>query len=326
MKGVRSERVVGLKLEQLEYLVAVADCQAISKAGNSLHTSQQNISRAIKQLEEELGVEIFKRTKKGVVLTEEGETLYEQAVEILQKLRCFGQDSFSQQKVVDSSIKGQLTVVCPTGYYRTVYNVVRTLNQRYPNIIVSIREVNTGKLTNQTIANHEAEIIYTYMDKANIHPEQAFYKNYHVYQLYEETLKIVGAKNSAISDYKTISKKKFAELPIVVNYTDSEEEPKILNILYAHGLSPKMVVKVNSKAYGWGYLKEGMAYGLATSYFLDCCAHLSAQELQIVPLSEKITLVYYLLVRQTEPLSQAAKLYMDIFTELYADTYTLVNE
>lgn len=183
-----------MKLEQLEYLVAVADCQAISKAGNSLHTSQQNISRAIRQLEDELGLEIFKRTKKGVVLTDEGEILYEQAVEILQKLRCFGQDPFSAQKVVDSTIRGQLTIICPTGYYRTVYHVVRTLNQRYPNIVVSIKEINTGKLTNQTIANHEAEIIYTYMDKANLHPEQAFYKNYHVYQLHEETLKIVGAK------------------------------------------------------------------------------------------------------------------------------------
>ena len=314
-----------MKLEQLEYLVAVTDCQAISKAGNKLHTSQQNISRSIRQLEEELGIEIFKRTKKGVVLTEEGEVLYEQALEILQKLRCFGHNAFIQGEQVDPSIKGQLTVVCPTGFDRTVYNVVRTMNQRYPNIEVFIKELNTGTLTNKTIANNEEEIIYTYMDKNNVRPELAFFKNYRVYQLHEETLKIVGAKNSAISGYKTISKKKFAELPIVVNYADSEDDPKILNILYAHGLYPKHLIKVNIKAYGSGYLKDGIACGLTTSYFLDACAHLNAQDLQIVPLNEKITLVYYLLVRQTQPLSQAGRLYMEIFTELYTDSFTIIN-
>ena len=313
-----------MKLEQLEYLVMVADCQTISKAGNKLHTSQQNISRAIRQLEEELGVEIFKRTKRGVVLTEAGKTFYEQAVEILQKLHRFGELS-AQQVPVDSSIKGKLTVVCPTGYYRTVYNVVRTMNQRYPNIVIYIKELNTGLLINQTISRHEEEIIYTYMDKANIHPDQAFFKNYQVLQLYEETLKVVGAKNSAISGYKTISKKKFAELPIVVNVADGEDEPKILNILYAHGLYPKHLLKVNIKDYGCSYLKEGLGYGLTTSYFLDTCAHLNAQELQIVPLSEKITLVYYLLIRQTENLSRAAQLYIEIFQELYDKTYTLIN-
>ncbi len=313
-----------MKLEQLEYLVTVADCQTISRAGNQLHTSQQNISRAIRQLEDELGVEIFKRTKRGVILTEAGETLYEQAVEILQKLHRFGRLSAGQAPV-DASLKGKLTVVCPTGYYRTVYHVVRVMNQRYPNIVIYIKELNTGTLTNQTISHHEEEIIYTYMDKANVHPEQAFFKNYQVYQLHEETLKVVGAKNSAISGYKTISKKKFAGLPIVVNFADSEDEPKILNILYAHGLYPQHLLKVNIKAYACSYLKEGLAYGLTTSYFLDTCAHLNAQELQIVPLSEKITLVYYLLVRQTKSLSPAAQRYVEIFQELYAKTYTLPN-
>ena len=313
-----------MKLEQLEYLVAVAECQAISKAGSRLHTSQQNVSRSIRQLEEELGLEIFKRTKKGVVLTEAGAALYEQAREILQKLHCFGRTSF-QEEVVDASLKGQLTIVCPTGYYRTIYQVVRLMAKRYPNLAIFIKELNTGTLTRKTIAHNEAEIIYTYMDKANIQPEQPFFQNYQVYQLHEETLKVVGAKNSAISGYKTISKKKFSELPIVVNYAESGDEPKILNILYAHGLYPKHLLKTNIKAYSCSYLKEGVAYGLTTSYFLDACAHISAKDLQIVPLSEKITLVYYLLVRKTKPLSQAAQLYMAIFNELYADSCTLLN-
>ena len=43
-----------MRLEQLEYIVAVIESESISLAARKLHTSQQNISRAIRQLEDEL--------------------------------------------------------------------------------------------------------------------------------------------------------------------------------------------------------------------------------------------------------------------------------
>ena len=61
-----------MKLEQLAYVVEVANTQSISKAAANLLISQPGLSASIKQLETELGAELFIRTRKGVELTETG--------------------------------------------------------------------------------------------------------------------------------------------------------------------------------------------------------------------------------------------------------------
>lgn len=65
---------VNFELYRIFYTVAVNG--NISKAAQELYISQPAVSKAIKKLEEELGGNIFYRTKKGVVLTEEGKELY----------------------------------------------------------------------------------------------------------------------------------------------------------------------------------------------------------------------------------------------------------
>ncbi len=61
-----------MKLEQLTYVVEVANAKSISKAADNLLLSQPGLSAAIKQLEAELGTELFIRNRRGVELTETG--------------------------------------------------------------------------------------------------------------------------------------------------------------------------------------------------------------------------------------------------------------
>lgn len=61
-----------MTFQQLSFVVEVANCESINKAAERLYTSQSNVSNSIKALEEELGIQIFLRTKKGVSVTEEG--------------------------------------------------------------------------------------------------------------------------------------------------------------------------------------------------------------------------------------------------------------
>ena len=66
-----------MRLEQLSYVQTVAQCGSMNLASEQLHVSQQAISKAIRQLENELGIAIFVRTNKGVVLTPQGQRLYD---------------------------------------------------------------------------------------------------------------------------------------------------------------------------------------------------------------------------------------------------------
>ncbi|HEX2139622.1 MAG TPA: LysR family transcriptional regulator [Woeseiaceae bacterium] len=62
------ERNFALKLRQLKYVVAIADNGLnMTAAANSLYTSQPGVSKQLKQLEEELGVEIFVRHGKNLI-------------------------------------------------------------------------------------------------------------------------------------------------------------------------------------------------------------------------------------------------------------------
>ncbi len=64
-----------VRFEQLQYVQAVAQCGSMNTASVRLHVSQQAVSKAIRQLENELGVAIFVRTNKGAVLTPQGKAL-----------------------------------------------------------------------------------------------------------------------------------------------------------------------------------------------------------------------------------------------------------
>ena len=61
-----------MRIEQLEYIVKIAQCGSINKAAQDLYLSQSNLSQSIKSLENEVGKKIFKRTSKGVELTKFG--------------------------------------------------------------------------------------------------------------------------------------------------------------------------------------------------------------------------------------------------------------
>lgn len=64
-----------MTLQQLTYLVKVAECGNITEAAEQLYISQPSMSTAISNLEKEMGITAFNRTKKGVTVTRDGEEL-----------------------------------------------------------------------------------------------------------------------------------------------------------------------------------------------------------------------------------------------------------
>src|SRR3954447_6288864 len=75
-----------MELRHLRYFVAVARERSFSRAAQVLHIAQPPLSRQIQQLEEELGVQLINRGTRPAHLTEQGRLLYEQAVQILERM------------------------------------------------------------------------------------------------------------------------------------------------------------------------------------------------------------------------------------------------
>lgn len=75
-----------MKIEQIQYVLAIYETGSISKAAERFYLSRPNISNAVRNLESELGFEIMERGAKGVHFTKEGLLLAQKAVQILKEI------------------------------------------------------------------------------------------------------------------------------------------------------------------------------------------------------------------------------------------------
>jgi len=102
-----------MELQLLRIFKTIADEKNLTKAANSLNYVQSNISTRLKQLEEELDCSLFTRTKKGMILTQQGERLLPYAVELLNR------ESEIKNKMMNSKEVEHLSLGLPDSFVRT---------------------------------------------------------------------------------------------------------------------------------------------------------------------------------------------------------------
>lgn len=75
-----------MTLQQLKYVVTTADTGTVSEAAKRLYIAQPSLTASIKELEHELGITIFHRTNKGVIVSADGEEFLGYAVKSWNRL------------------------------------------------------------------------------------------------------------------------------------------------------------------------------------------------------------------------------------------------
>ena len=126
----------------IRYFLAIAQEENISKAAEKLHMSQPPLSRQLKQLEEELGVELFYRDKSRIFLTEAGYFLKERATEIVELV----DKTEAQMREIYQQGSGNIYI----GTIETVGNSllprwISGFNRFYPDITYHVNNSNTDE-------------------------------------------------------------------------------------------------------------------------------------------------------------------------------------
>ena len=88
-----------MTLTQLKYIIEVAKSSSMNEAARNLFISQPSLSAAVKELEEEAGVEIFKRTNRGVSLTPEGKEFVGYARQVVEQYQLIESKYVSKEQV-----------------------------------------------------------------------------------------------------------------------------------------------------------------------------------------------------------------------------------
>jgi LysR family cys regulon transcriptional activator len=145
-----------MNLQQLRYLNEIVRRGLnISEAAAALYTSQPGISKQVKLLENELGIEIFVRNGKRIVaLTEAGKTILDIARRILHEadnMKQFGQEFQGQDSghLILATTHTQARYVLPP--------VVKQFIKRYPKVKLGLHQGNPTQIAEQVL-NREADV------------------------------------------------------------------------------------------------------------------------------------------------------------------------
>ena len=118
-----------MEIRVLRYFLAVVREESITKAAELLHITQPTLSRQLAQMEEEMGVKLFDRGTRKIVLTNEGLLLRRRAEEILELVNKTERELSEQDETVEGTVSigcGDITAV------QLLPELIRSFHGRYP--------------------------------------------------------------------------------------------------------------------------------------------------------------------------------------------------
>jgi len=244
-----------MNLKQLRYFLVVAEEKQITAAAKRLYIAQPPLSYQLKQLEKELGAQLFKRTAHGIELTDVGQIFQSYANEIIS----LAQNAENQ---VHKTISGELGTIAigmassSTGLIPK--NSFNELRKYYPEISFDIYEDNTygilDKLEKKTI---DLGIVRTPYNQTGLNTKT----------LTTEKMMAISVDPN-FQQKKELRIKDLADQPLII-YRRFED---IFNQTFAHhGLKPFYAVKCDDSrtAITWAKRKMGVALvpeSIATTY------------------------------------------------------------
>ena len=144
-----------LKLAQLRALASVAEVGNFSEAALNLGLSQSTVSHSIAALEDELGVVLLTRGRHGASLTPVGETICAKAIQVLQLVDDIGQSATDARGVEGGAVR---LVAFRSMASNILPRAIAALHTRYPNIQVTITELDTIPQLQQALLEGHADI------------------------------------------------------------------------------------------------------------------------------------------------------------------------
>lgn len=124
-----------MELRVLQYFLAVAREENITKAASLFHITQPTLSRQLMQMEKELGVKLFRRGKHNILLTEDGMLLRRRAQEIVD----LAEKTAKELRHGEEAVSGEISIGCgETRNMKLLSEMMASFQKKYPDVSFEI--------------------------------------------------------------------------------------------------------------------------------------------------------------------------------------------
>ncbi|MEJ7860555.1 MAG: LysR family transcriptional regulator [Pyrinomonadaceae bacterium] len=243
-----------MELRHLRYFLAVAEELHFGKAALRLHIAQPPLSKQIQQLEDELGMQLFKRTRRSVELTEAGKVFQREAYNTLGYL----EKGILKAKLASRGEAGWLSVgFIGSSTYEVLPSILREFRQSYPEVELILHEIRSSEQS-QALREQRIHVSFARFPK----PEQGL-----VFEtIYRENLVVALPQSHHLNRRKSLRLSDIANEPFVLfPHQPSAHSDNTIQVFADAGLTLQIVQTVEEMHTALGLVAAGIGVTLVPS-------------------------------------------------------------
>jgi LysR family cys regulon transcriptional activator len=251
-----------MKLQQLKYLIAIVDNgMNITAAAERLYTSQPGVSKQLKLLEEELGMQLFTRKGKSLdSVTPAGERVIERARVIMQEvenIRSLVSEYFEEDQ-------GALSIGTTHTQARYVLpEIIAEFRRRFPNIMLNLHQGTSEQIADMVAGNK--------IDFAIATGSQHLFADLLLVPSYHWDRSIIVPKGHALTKLdRKIALQDLVDYPLVTYVFSFGGESSLKRAFAEQGLEPNIGFTARDADVIKTYVRMGLGVGIVASMAADC--------------------------------------------------------
>lgn len=308
-----------MRSEQLECFIAICQTGSINKAARVLNTSPQNVSKMLKQFEDEIGAVLVERSPKGILLTKDGLEVLEWAKQTME-----GWDGIKKKhqfsKKVLSNAAGEINLLCSSMY--NLYfldDCLAAFNEAFPRITINFINTIGGERILQALTARPEEtiaVVPILYNKGYWELTDSF-SQYQMEIIHYDRLVVLVDLKSALNKYDRIPMREVLAQNLILSTSSSNEDSFIMSFLKKHGDHKKFSYTVRNPFNVFDNIQNGMGIGLVQ---LDLFLHnnlVNKEQFRVIEIAEESTVATVLLSQKKGRLALAIKYFMQFAHDFY---------
>ena len=296
-----------MNIQQLRYVVAIANSGTFREAAEKMYVSQPSLSISVRDLEKELGFKIFRRTSSGTFLTRRGMEFYEKAQELVK-----GFDIFQNQYANPEEEKDEFSIA--SQHYDFLPPTITAFSERYPDYKnFRIFESTTVQILDEVAQGHsEIGIIYLNNQNQKGILQRVEKLGLEVIDLIPFHTHIYLREGHPLAEKEELVMEDLADLP-TVRFTQEKDEYLYYSENFVDTSASSQMFNVTDRATLNGILERTDAYATGSG-FLDSD---SVNGITVIRLKDNLDNRMVYVKREEVELSQAGTLFVEVMQEYF---------